>query len=117
LVTVWLTWRVGWKLTGDGLTALLAALLLALSLPFLLYSRQCQWYAPAMAVTLLLVDAEERLAERWGWLRFGAAIGLLFHLNYLGGHAPDAHPAQARPHPRDSPGLARPRRREPDALS
>ena len=83
LVTVWLTWRLGRKLTGDGLIALLAALLLALSLPFLLYSRQCRWYAPAMAVTLLLVEAEERLAERWGWLRFGAAIGLLFHLNYL----------------------------------
>ncbi|PYM55151.1 MAG: hypothetical protein DMD79_23480, partial [Candidatus Rokuibacteriota bacterium] len=83
LVTVWLIWRVGRKLTGDGPTAVLAALLLALSLPFLLYSRQCRWYAPAMAVTLLLVEAEERLAERWGWLRFGAAIGLLFHLNYL----------------------------------
>ncbi|PYT09668.1 MAG: hypothetical protein DMF49_01500 [Acidobacteria bacterium] len=39
LMTVWLTWRLGRKLAGDGL--------------------------------------------RWGWLRFGAAIGLLFHVNYL----------------------------------
>jgi len=67
---------------GEG-GALLAGLLLATALPFLLYSRQCRWYALAMALTLLLYEAEERLEEPRGWLLFGVLAAALFHTNAL----------------------------------
>jgi hypothetical protein len=83
LLTVFLTWRLARRLTQDPVTALIAALLLTASLPFLLYSRQCRWYGASMALTLLLFEAEERLGTRRGWIAFGAALAGLFHTNYL----------------------------------
>ena len=83
LWSVYLTWRVGTRLAGDGRVGLLAALLLTLSLPFILYARQCRWYALSMALTLLLVQGEDRLDEPRGWLRLGLPGALLFHVNYL----------------------------------
>lgn len=83
LLTLFLTWRLARRLTGDPATALIAALLLSLSLPFLLYSRQCRWYALSMALTVLLFEAEDRLAEPRGWILFGTALAGLFHTNHL----------------------------------
>lgn len=83
LLTVYLTWRVGARLTGGPLVGALAALLLTLSLPFVLYARQCRWYTLAMALTLLLIEGEDRLEEPRGWLWFGIPAALLFHVNFL----------------------------------
>ena len=83
LVTLLLCRRLALRLGGGELEAFLAAALLASSLPFLLYARQCRWYALAMALTLLLFEAEERLDESRGWLRFGLAAAALFHTNAL----------------------------------
>lgn len=83
LVTVWLTWRTARRLSDDRVVALLAAVLLTASLPFILYARQCRWYALAMALTLLLIEGEDRLEAPRGWLRFGIPAALLFHVNYL----------------------------------
>jgi 4-amino-4-deoxy-L-arabinose transferase-like glycosyltransferase len=83
LLTVYLTWRVGARLTGERSVGALAALLLTLSLPFILYARQCRWYTLAMALTLLVIEGEQRLEEPRGWLRFGLPAGLLFHVNFL----------------------------------
>jgi hypothetical protein len=86
VLSVWLTWRVGRRFSGAALTALTAAGLLALSLPFVLYSRQCRWYGLAMALSLLLVETEDDL-DRAGagvpWLWFGLSLGALYHTNYL----------------------------------
>jgi len=83
VVTVLLCRRLALRLgAGEG-EALLASVLLATSLPFLLYSRQCRWYALAMALTLLLFEAEERLEEPLGWARLGGAAAALFHTNAL----------------------------------
>jgi 4-amino-4-deoxy-L-arabinose transferase-like glycosyltransferase len=83
LLAVYLTFRVGTRLSGDRVVGLLGALLLTLSLPFVLYARQCRWYAMAMALTLLLIEGEDRVDEPRGWLRFGLPAALLFHVNYL----------------------------------
>jgi hypothetical protein len=83
LASLWLCHRLALRLTRDRATAALASVLLALSLPFLLYARQCRWYALAMALTLLLFEAEDRLDERGGWLRAGLVVTALFHTNAL----------------------------------
>lgn len=83
LATIVLCRRLALRLGAGGLEAFLAAALLASSMPFLLYARQCRWYAPAMALTLLLFEAEDRLAEERGWLWLGSAVVGLFHTNPL----------------------------------
>lgn len=83
LAAVFLTWRLGRRLSGDGRVGLLAALFLSVCLPFLSYSRQCRWYALAMVGTLLVLEAEDRLGERQGRLSLALALALLFHTNYL----------------------------------
>jgi hypothetical protein len=83
LAALWLCRRLALRLTGDPAPATLALFLLSTSLPFLLYSRQCRWYALAMVLTLLLFEAEDRLEEHLGWVRFGLVVSALFHTNSL----------------------------------
>ena len=74
VLTVWLTWRIARRFSGNVLTALTAAGLLSVSLPFVLYGRQCRWYGVAMALSLLLIETEDNLdrpAARAPWLFFG----------------------------------------------
>jgi 4-amino-4-deoxy-L-arabinose transferase-like glycosyltransferase len=86
VLTVWLTWRIARRLSGSPLTALTSAGLLSVSLPFVLYGRQCRWYGVAMALSLLLIETEDNLERpmaRVPWLFFGVSIAALYHTNYL----------------------------------
>jgi hypothetical protein len=86
ILTVWLTWRVARRFSGSPLTALSAAGLLSVSLPFVLYARQCRWYGVAMALSLLLVETEDNLEQpsaRVPWLSFGVTLAALYHTNFL----------------------------------
>jgi hypothetical protein len=83
LAAVVLCRRLARRLGAGEAEAFLAAALLASSLPFLLYARQCRWYSLAMALTLLLFEAEDRLGERAGSLRLGLVAAALFHVNVL----------------------------------
>jgi 4-amino-4-deoxy-L-arabinose transferase-like glycosyltransferase len=85
LLTLAATWRLGRGWLGP-LGGALAAVFLAASSTFLVYARECRWYAPAMLFTVLTVDAARRLERKPGrrsaaWL--GAALAGLFHSNYL----------------------------------
>jgi hypothetical protein len=73
------------RLTGDRRAARIAALILVLSVPFLLHMRQCRYYAPAAFFSLLvLYQYLQILAGRprahWGMAL--AAVGL-FHSHYV----------------------------------
>jgi len=73
------------RLSADRAWAFTAALLLSLSVPFLLYARQCRYYALAMLLAVLLLHAYLAL-ERFETLRiaaFSLPATLLFHSNYL----------------------------------
>ena len=83
LASVWMTWRLGRRLAGRPAVGLVAAGLLTLSLPFVLYARQCRWYGLAMVITLVLLEAEDRLERPGGWAVLGAASAALYHANYL----------------------------------
>jgi 4-amino-4-deoxy-L-arabinose transferase-like glycosyltransferase len=85
VATVLLTYRLAWAVSGDRLTARLAALLLVLSVPFLLHMRQCRYYAPACFSTVWLLLAYVRLVQgrRWAPLGFVLAAFALFQSNYI----------------------------------
>jgi 4-amino-4-deoxy-L-arabinose transferase-like glycosyltransferase len=84
VATVLLAGATGRRLWGDPRPAAAGALLLALSVPFLILSRQCRYYAMASFFSLLGLFAYARLgtSRRAGWLLFAAAF-LLFHTHYV----------------------------------
>lgn len=71
--------------TGSRRVALLAALLMATSVPFLLHARQCRWYMGAVLATVWLLHAylQLRRGRRSGAPQLAAAGALLFYSNYL----------------------------------
>ncbi|MCG8591639.1 MAG: glycosyltransferase family 39 protein [Proteobacteria bacterium] len=85
LVTVWLVWCLTVEITGDRRAAWWSALLLATSVPFLLYFRQCRYYAPLGACTVWLVLEYLRLRRgdpKAAWRFAVASIGI-FHSQYV----------------------------------
>lgn len=85
LATVLLTFAFARELWRDRTAAATAALLLALSVPFLLLARQSRWYALATLLELTGLFAYLRIAPgrrgpTWGLL---ASALLLFHTHYL----------------------------------
>jgi hypothetical protein len=82
---VLLTFALARELWRDRVAAATAGGLLALSVPFLILSRQCRWYSLAALLALagLLAYARigpDRRGPAWGLL---AAAVLLFHTHYL----------------------------------
>jgi len=85
LATVALTWAAGRRLFGDRRAALLAAGLLALSVPSLLLARQARYYPMAAFFSLwaLVAYTGVRRGERRGGVALVAAATLLFHTHYV----------------------------------
>lgn len=84
VATVVLAWWVGHLWWRDERAAATGALLLALSVPFLILSRQCRYHSMAACFCLLGLVAYARIGS-WRpapWLLFGAAT-LLFHTHFL----------------------------------
>jgi len=75
------------RLCDDELTAALAGLLCAVSVPFLLYARQCRYYSPLMLLTVLACWSYLHLTtKRKLWIAlFALACVLLFYTNSLTG--------------------------------
>jgi len=70
---------------GDLTWARLAAALLAFSVPFLLFARQCRYYSMgAILVLVSLYAFRQKWQSRWGpALLLAGSLGLLFYTNYL----------------------------------
>jgi len=70
---------------GDLAWARLAAALLAFSVPFLLFARQCRYYSlGAFLVLVSLYAFRQKWQSRWGpALLLAGSLGLLFYTNYL----------------------------------
>ncbi|MFZ5451694.1 MAG: ArnT family glycosyltransferase [Thermodesulfobacteriota bacterium] len=85
ILCVCLTYLLVRRNFGNLLWARLAAALLGLSVPFLLYARQCRYYSLATFLVLVgLYAFRLNWQKRWGpVLLLLASFGLLFHANYL----------------------------------
>jgi hypothetical protein len=85
LACVALTYLLSRRLFAPVAIARLSALLLVLSVPFLLHARQARWQAPAYVLVVLLVLFLQRLVarQRFGMAGFVVAGILLFHTNYF----------------------------------
>lgn len=84
--TVFLAYRLAFLLTGARRSAYYAAFLLAVSVPFLLLSRQCRYYAPEMFFCLSVLFCYLRAMESGGrlpWGLYGLSLVLLFHTHQL----------------------------------
>lgn len=84
IMTVPLTFVLARRLFGPR-TALLAAAVLVLYVPFLLYARQCRYYAPAMFFATWMILAFDRFLkkERHAWFGLLASQFFLFHTSVL----------------------------------
>jgi len=85
IATVLLVWALARELWRDRTAAAAAAILLALSVPFLILARQSRWYALATLLELAGLVAYLRIApgrRAPTWALFAAAL-LLFHAHYL----------------------------------
>jgi hypothetical protein len=76
------------RMTRDPWIRALAPLVLATSVPFLLYFRQCRYYTPMILGVIWLVWAYLRLIESpekrpWNALHAVLAAGVVFHTHYL----------------------------------
>jgi hypothetical protein len=85
VATVLLAWALALELWRDRVAAGAAGSLLALSVPHLILSRQCRWYALAacLAVAGLLAYARLGPGRRGPAAGLLAAAVLLFHTHYL----------------------------------
>lgn len=83
--TVLLTYVVGRTIFLNKRLALVASLLLLLSVPFLLLSRQCRWYTLAMFFSMLSLLAYNRMTQgkKFSAPLFIFASTLLFHSNFI----------------------------------
>ena len=84
LASLWIGYRLFRRITGELLTARLATLMLATSVPFLLHMRQCRYYAPAVFFTLWAVLAYWRFSRgrRFSGAELVVALNLLFHADH-----------------------------------
>ena len=83
-LTILLAYRLVWKRTGSSWAGFCTAVLLVGSVQFLLYCRQCRYYALSMVLTVLLVQIFlEMKSLRQSALFALVAIGL-FHTHPLG---------------------------------
>lgn len=85
IATVGLTYAAGLTLWKDRRAALASALLLALSVPFLLLSRQCRYYSAAAFFSLWALHAYARMGDGRrspSWELFFSST-LLFHTHYI----------------------------------
>jgi len=80
--TVWLLYFVTVKLTDNKRIGLLATFFLATNLQFILFCRQCRYYALLPLFTLLMVYAVTFLETKKGFCIFACSAVLLFHSNY-----------------------------------
>jgi hypothetical protein len=85
LAAIWLTYLLVKRRLGNLTWARLAAAILALSVIFLLFSRQCRYYSPAAFLALLSIYAfrgnwQSRVAPA---VCLVLSLGLLFYANYL----------------------------------
>lgn len=85
LICIFLVYFLVRRNFGDLLWARLAAALLATSVPFLLFARQCRYYSLGALLTLVLIYAflknwQSKLGPA---LILGLSLGLLFYTNYL----------------------------------
>lgn len=76
------------RLTDDSWTRMVSPLALATFVPFLLYFRQCRYYAVMVFATLWMVWAYLRLVESderrtWNAVHLVLAATVLFHSHYL----------------------------------
>ena len=78
-------WLLGRAMFDDRRVALLAPIVLALSVPFLLYARQSRYYALVAFATVwvLLFLVRVLRGRRRAAIGLGAALCVLFHANYL----------------------------------
>ena len=86
VATVLLVYRLGTLLSGDRRTGLVSALLLSLSVPFLLLSRQCRYYAPAMFFCTAALACHLRAMEdnrKVHSALYALSLVLLFHTHQL----------------------------------
>jgi hypothetical protein len=85
ILCVCLTYLLIKRHFGNLFWARLAAALLAFSVPFLMYSRQCRYYSLATFLVLMgLYAFRMDWQKRWGpALLLLGSFGLLFHANYL----------------------------------
>jgi len=83
--TIILTYYFGKALWGERRAGLLAAILLILSVPFLLLARQCRYYAPMAFFSIAGLYAYTAMLDRrrGAPVIFVAASVLLFHTNYI----------------------------------
>ncbi|MFH0962844.1 MAG: glycosyltransferase family 39 protein [Planctomycetota bacterium] len=83
LLTVILTGVLVHKETRSRPQALLAMGLLTANVQFLLFARQCRYYALLPLGVVLLLLAWRKIEEFPGAVLFGLAAAFLFHANYL----------------------------------
>lgn len=84
LASLWMGYHLFRRLAGNLLTARLATLMLATSVPFLLHMRQCRYYAPALFFTLWAALAYWRFLKRrqWSGPELVLALSILFHADH-----------------------------------
>ena len=84
LLSIWLSYRVVRRITGDRSLARWTAFLLTVNVPFLLHMRQCRYYAPSVLFSLWSVLAYWRFLQnrRWAFAELIVALMLLFHNNH-----------------------------------
>lgn len=85
LATVILIYFLAAALWKSRRAGLYAAAGLALSVPFLIISRQCRYYSPSAFFTLLTIHAYLKLIDRkkYAWIYFAVAGTLLFQTFYV----------------------------------
>lgn len=86
VATVFLVYRLTMSLTGSIRSGFYAAFLLAVSVPFLLLSRQCRYYAPEMFFCVAALLCYVRAMETNGKLPYALyslSLVLLFHTHQL----------------------------------
>ena len=85
IATVVLAYFMGRALWRDRHSALIGASLLATSVPFLIFSRQCRYYAAVSFLSMLGIYAYTRLTpglSAAAWWMFAAAT-LVFHTHFI----------------------------------
>jgi hypothetical protein len=83
-MSILLIYYIIWRVTVDRWTAFSAALLLVLSVQFLLYSRQSRYYALSMLFTCLLIWIFLQMNSPRGSVVFALLAILLFHIHPIG---------------------------------
>jgi len=85
IATVVLTYFMGQALWRHRLSALIGAGLLATSVPFLIFNRQCRYYAAVSFLSMLGIYAYTRIrpnSRAAAWWMFAAAT-LVFHTHFI----------------------------------